>query len=446
MLPLTIVVFGATGDLFKKKLTEAFFDICQKKRVFETYTIIGLSRKLLSHSEFRERAKLALAHIGQEDEVNSFLEHLYYYSIDATDLNSLTDLREILDKVDQGFGASSNKLFYIATVPGTYEEIFKNISLSGLSLPCIGSLRHTTPWIRIVVEKPFGSNLTNALALDELLGQSFKEDQIYRIDHYLAKETVQAIYAFRFENTLFGDIWNKENIEKVHIFAFEDEKKDSIESRKVFYDAVGALRDFGQNHLLELLSLIAMKKAFVSEIRLQRAQTLSQTGLRDVSDVVFGQYEGYKTAGFETSQTETYFRAELFVENDEWTGVPFVLEHGKMLNQTKTGISVFFKSVAEKPNAIHFLIQPDASICVDLNVNDDTSKQMCFDLGNKENQFIYPYEKLLLDLLAGDQTLFVSTDEVKEQWRIAEAIQQKGKTQTLQVYQKGVDPKEIQNK
>ncbi len=443
MLPLTIVVFGATGDLFKKKLTEAFFDICQKKKVFEIYTIIGLSRKLLSHSEFRDLAKLTLAHVGQEDEVDAFLARLYYYNIDATDLNSLIDLREILDRLDQDFGMSSNKLFYIATVPGTYEEIFKNISLSGLGLPCIGGVRHTVPWTRIVVEKPFGSDLKSAIALDQLLGQSFKENQIYRIDHYLAKETVQAIYAFRFENTLFGDIWNKDNIERVHIFAFEDEKKDNVEPRKVFYDAVGALRDFGQNHLLELLSLIAMNKGVPSEIRTQRARVLAQVRVKDDSGVVFGQYEGYKTAGFETSQTETYFKAVLFVDAAEWEGVPFVLEHGKMLHQTKTGISIFFKSAAQKPNTIHFSIQPDASICVDLNVNEGVSKQMCFDLGNKENQFIYPYEKLLLDLLAGDQTLFVSTDEVKEEWRIAEAIQQKGKTQTLQVYKKGSSPEAI---
>jgi glucose-6-phosphate 1-dehydrogenase len=440
MLPLTIIVFGATGDLFKKKLTRAFFDIIQKKYSKERYTIIGISRKHLSHNEFRDFAKQVLSDLDT-DLVNDFLEHLYYYSIDATDIHSLVDLRDILDRVDQGFGITSNKLFYIATLPSTYELIFKNISQSGLSLPCLGSNLPKKPWVRIIVEKPFGSDLSSAVTLDTLLGESFKEEQIYRIDHYLAKETVQAIYAFRFDNILFGDIWNKDHIERVEIFAYEDEKKDSIESRKAFYDGVGALKDFGQNHLLELLSLILMQKPSEGDVRKERARALSLVSLLE-ANLVFGQYEGYRTEGFEHSKVETYFKVVLNIQDDVWQDVPFIIEHGKMLHETKTGISVFFKSKEGKPNVIRFCIQPESIICVDLNITNGESKQMCFSLG-EENQFIYPYEKLLLDALDGDQTLFVSTNEVKESWRIVEEIERVYNRDKMLVYKKGPKPEEI---
>lgn len=434
----TIVIFGATGDLFKKKLAQVFFDICQKKRTEDTFTIIGLSRKHLSHGEFRE---MVVQILEKEDkgEVEKFVAKLYYYSIDATDEFSLADLREILDKVDQSYGVCSNKLFYIATVPSTYELIFKNISVSGLGIPCASQFKEKNAWIKIIVEKPFGNDVKSAKQLDLLLGQSFTEDQIYRIDHYLAKETVQAISSFRFENELFKDIWNKDHIKQVHLFVYEDEKKDTINARKKFYDEVGALNDVGQNHLLEMLSLIAMRKPQTKDapsIRANRALVLQSVCIDEMGQILRGQYEGYREGEYSSSETETYFRAGLKVSLPEWEGVPFVIEHGKMLSETKTAIVIYLKAEGDVENKIEFKIQPEAEICVEMVVQGE-KRNMCFNLLEKENQFIYPYEKLVLDAILGDQTLFVSTEEVKEGWRIAESIKKQFSKTNLTIYKKG---------
>lgn len=441
MIPLTVVVFGATGDLFRKKLARVFFDIYTNHLDTKEFRIVGLSRKMLSHGQFRQLAQDAIGEIAEPEQIENFLQSIFYYSIDATDEFALKDLRDILDKLDQGFGMCSNKLYYIATVPETYESIFQNISNTGLSIPCAATSKDKNAWIRIIVEKPFGSNSESAGKLDSLLGTCFKEEQIYRIDHYLAKETVQAIEAFRFDNPLFTDIWNKDHIKKIHIFAYEDEKKDTIESRKTFYDSVGALNDFGQNHLLEILSLIAMKKpkdGTPESVRRERARVLSATHFTKDSNLVIGQYDGYRTEGFKESNTETYFRAELFVDVPEWQEVSFVIEHGKMLKETKTAVIVELESELGE-NCIEFKIQPEAEICAQVVIHGE-KKNMCFDLGKKENQFIYPYQKLILDAIRGDQTLFVSTDEVKEEWRIAEEIRQQFAHTTLQVYKKGYKP------
>lgn len=444
MLPLTIVVFGATGDLFQKKLARAFFDCAKSGIIPEKFTLIGLSRKLLSHVEFRDLVKSSVGLDIDQNFLESFLQKVCYYSLDATDLFAVEGLREILDNVDQGHGACSNKLFYIATAPDTYEDIFGNISKSGLGVPCVGNFQNQKAWIRIIVEKPFGTDAENAKKLDELLGESFEEEQIFRIDHYLAKETVQNIYSFRFKNILFAPLWSRKYIDKVEIYSFETALVP--DNRKNFYDRVGALRDFGQNHLLELVSLIAMEdpdSAEAKDIRRKRGEALADTHFdyEKKDDLVLGQYEGYADGEFKDSKTETYFRARLSVDNERWKNVPFIIEHGKVLSEIRAGISVYFKKTKaeNQPNVIHFKIQPDSQICVEMStISSDKNEQkmMCFDLGGKENQFIYPYERLLQDALEGDQTLFVSTEEVKEEWRITEEIQEAFSQVLLKIYKK----------
>ena len=447
-LPLTIVIFGATGDLFKKKLARAFFDLTATGAISEKCMLIGLSRKQLSHAEFRDITKEAIGEANPE-RVALFLQNVCYYSIDATDQFALESLRDILDRADAQHGACSNKLFYIATAPNAYEEIFLNISATGLSIPCASSFSGSTAWIRIIVEKPFGTDEKSARRLDEILGESFQEDQIYRIDHYLAKETVQNIYSFRFKNILFAPLWSRKYIDRVVVSSHEDEAKDMMLERRHFYDKVGALRDVGQNHLLELVSLIAMEEPDsdqAADIRKKRAQALSDTRFlySTPDDLVLGQYDGYAVGDLAHSKTETYFKAKLSIENERWRNVPFWIEHGKALSDTKTGISVYFKKAKDEnhPNVIHFNIQPEAQICVDMSAEDtkdgEVKKQMCFELGGAVNHFIYPYEKLLGDAIAGDQTLFVSTDEVREEWRITEEIQSAFSKTNLQIYQKGV--------
>lgn len=450
MMSLSIVIIGATGDLFKRKLVSAIFSIFCRGDLGSKFSIIGISRKFLSHAEFREMARnIISADVNFEEYGEIFLKSLFYYSLDMQDEHSYSEIRKILDNNDFDFKECSNKLFYIATIPYLYEDIFLNIKTSGLSIPCAEDRRSNNAWARIIVEKPFGSDSKNAERLDSILSESFKEDQIYRIDHYLAKETVQNILSFRFKNHLFVPIWSRKFIDRIEIKAFET---IDVFGRQNFYDKVGAVQDFGQNHLLEMLALTTLEEPenFSDKcIREARAKVLSETSFDE--DLILGQYEGYKVSPFENSNTETYFKARLKIENERWRGVPFFIEHGKALSVTQSEISVYFKSDdINSPNVIHFNIQPNAEICVEMNVSDSSlskgglsKKNLCFPLAVTENQHIYPYQKLLLDAFSGDQTLFVSSNEVKEEWRITEEIQKEFEDTELKIYKKGIDPELI---
>lgn len=450
MVSLSIVIIGATGDLFKRKLISALFAIFCKGGLGNKFSIIGISRKFLSHVDFRKLARGVISQDAKFEEYGEvFLNNFFYYSLDAQDENSYLEIRKILDNNDSEFKECSNKLFYVATLPDLYEDIFLNIKKSGLSIPCAEDRRNNSAWARIIVEKPFGNDSKNAEKLDYILSESFQEDQIYRIDHYLAKETVQNILSFRFNNPMFLPVWSHKYIERVEIKAFET---IDVSGRQNFYDKVGAVRDFGQNHLLEMLALIALEEPERLEdkyIREARAKVLRETSFD--RSLVIGQYEGYRTPEFENSNTETYFKAKLKIENERWKGVPFFIEHGKALSSSRSEVSIYFKSnETSSPNAIHFNIQPNAEICVEMNVSDSSSgnnnlnkKNLCFPLAVSENQHIYPYQKLLLDAISGDQTLFVSSDEIKEEWRIAEEIQKEFEDSELKIYKKGIDPELI---
>lgn len=452
MKPLTIVVFGATGDLFRKKLTAVFFDLYSKNLLPEKFTFIGLSRKMLSHGEFREYTKKAIGLGFDEDLLEKFLKNFCYYSIDATDLDSLESLRGILDNIDKAFGECSNKLLYIATVPNLYESIFENIKKSGLSVACASPFGEEKSWIRILVEKPFGTDGTNALKLDQILSESFEEGQIFRIDHYLAKETLQNIFAFRFRNSMFEPLWSKNYIEKIEIRALET--KD-ISGRENFYDKTGAIRDFGQNHLLEMLSLVAMEEPeeFTGEsVQKSRGRLLSSVffNFKNEADLILGQYEGYVN-NLDESQTETYFKAKLLIESSRWEGVPFYIEHGKALSDSNSEIVVTFRpNESRKKNKVIFRISPNPEICTSLSLKNislggdkEEIQEVCFPLLSDESKSIYPYEKLLLDALSGDQTLFVSSAEVKEEWRITSEIQGAISKVKLRIYKEGTEPEKI---
>ncbi len=407
MKPLTIVVVGATGDLFRKKLSAVFFDLYTKKIIPEKFAFIGISRKMLSHGEFRDYTKKAIGLGFDESLLEEFLKNFYYYSVDATDQDSLEALRGILDNSDKAFGECSNKLLYIATVPNLYESIFENIRATGLSTACASPYGEEQAWVRIVVEKPFGTGGENATKLDQILSESFEEDQIFRIDHYLAKETLQNVFSFRFRNSMFEPLWSKKYIEKVEISALET--KD-ISGRENFYDKTGAIRDFGQNHLLEMLSLVAMEEPeeFTGRgVQVSRGRLLRSVffDLKKENDLVIGQYEGYGK-NLEGSKTETYFKARLSVESARWEGVPFYIEHGKALSDSKSEIVVTFKpSENGKRNKVVFRIAPNSEICasvslknISLSGDKEEVQEMCFPLLSDESKSIYPYEKLVLDV------------------------------------------------
>ncbi|MEI8337782.1 MAG: glucose-6-phosphate dehydrogenase [bacterium] len=454
--PLTIVVFGATGDLFKKKLAKVFFDIYEKGILPIDTEVIGISRKPLTDNEWRDWIKGILNRENFTEQEEKFFSKFFYLSGDIKDKKTFEDLSNRLASRDEKIKKCSNKLFYLAVFPALYQELFEMISHSGLAIPCAPGFEQTEGWIKILVEKPFGENAEEAKKLDLLLGTLFKEDQIFRVDHYLAKETIQNLLVFRFANPLFEALWCSKHIKSVSVKMFEE---GTVKERGSFYDNIGALKDVGQNHLLSLLSLVVMEmpKAFSAEgIRSEREKVLNLINVKD--GAVRAQYEGYKNeVGVkENSETETYFKANLIVGNNRWKNVDFVVEHGKGFLKTEAFIEItYFENTPGElflgtPNKLIFEIQPKEKIEIEFSAKKpgfgfEIEKQY-MQFHYKEDAvspFIYPYEKLFLDALSGDQTLFVSTGEMKESWRIVSEIEEKMKKSELKVYENGIDKENI---
>jgi glucose-6-phosphate 1-dehydrogenase len=384
----------------------------------------------------------------KEEDIKHFIDHMYYEQGNFDEPQSYAQLSQRLKLIDDGFGQCSNKLFHLSIPPSLYESIFDRLANSGLTIPCGGD----EGWTRVLVEKPFGNDVETAKNLDKKLGQLFNENQIFRIDHYLAKEALQNIMAFRFANSLFEPLWNHHHIDKVHIKLLE---KIGMERRGATYDYIGALKDVGQNHILQMLALIAMDNpdSFDAvEIRNARAHILKH--LRPMTPrninqfAVRGQYEGYKTeTGVrEYSQTETYFRLETYIDTARWKNVPFYLESGKSLYETKTEIDIYFKNESEeRQNVLTFRIQPDEGIKIrfwvktpgfDMKVEPKTMK---FKYADFQSLSVLPdaYEKVLFDAIMGDQTLFTSTDEVLYAWKYISTVISSWNAVPLTIYKKG---------
>lgn len=468
--PLTIIVFGATGDLFQRKLAGALFDLHLKDLLPERTELVGFSRKLLSVDGFRslvsEWALTGRRH-GEEEKIESFSAHAYYHQGDLTNGESYGSLGEFLEGRDRARGCCSDKIFYLAVPPNLYETVFIRLAKSGLAIPCAPGLPDEAhAWTRVLVEKPFGNDECEAERLDRLLGKLFSEEQIFRIDHYLAKETVQNIISFRFSNGLFEPLWSRTHIERVSIHLSE---KEGVEGRGAFYDGVGALRDVGQNHILQMLALIAMEnpeELSASAIRRARLAVLRAVGAGGRKLSVWaarGQYEGFRheQGVASESMTETYFRLKVFVKNRRWRGVPFFLSSGKALKESDASISVFFKPApcvcpeqhaAPHQNALTFHLSPREEISVLFWAKRPGFKfglepkrlSFSFSEGALAREIPNAYERVLYDCLRGDQTLFAGTEEVKAQWRFITPILEGWGTLPLRVYPKGSSgPKEI---
>ncbi len=454
--PLTIVVFGATGDLFKKKLAKVFFDIYEKGILPVDTEIIGISRKSLTDLEWRDWVKEILNREIFTEKEEKFFSNFFYLSGDIKDKKTFEDLGKRLAQRDEKIKKCSNKLFYLAVFPALYQELFEMISHSGLAVPCAPGFEQSEGWIKILVEKPFGENAKEAEKLDLLLGTLFEEKQIFRVDHYLAKETIQNLLVFRFANPLFESLWCSKHIKSVAVKMFEE---NSVKERGSFYDKIGALKDVGQNHLLSLLSLVIMEmpKTFSAEgIRSQREKVLNVVKIKGESSRA--QYKGYRgeSGVEEDSETETYFKANLAVDNDRWKGVDFIIEHGKGFSKTEAFIEItYFENTPGElflgtPNKLIFEIQPKEKIEIEFSAKKpgfdfEIEKQyMQFHYREETvSPFIYPYEKLFLDALSGDQTLFVSTGEMKEAWRIVTEVEKNMKKNKLVVYERGIDRKDL---
>lgn len=452
--PVTFVIFGGTGDLARNKIFNAIYDLDIKDCLPSQYRIVGFSRKDMSDEDYREFVRNSLA---DKEVSKEFLKHFHYSRGDIKDLETYEDLGGHLNRLDDEFGVCSNKVYYLAVPPNLYEPVFDNLDKADLILPCDKDSKEN--WTRILVEKPFGSNQEEAEKLDMKLGKMFNESQIFRIDHYLAKDAVQNLLFFRFANPIFNPVWNREYVEKVEINI--DETNDASE-RGHFYDSIGALYDMGQSHILQMLSLVAMDEPVSmtsNEIREKREAVLKKITpwSKKVEEYAYrAQYEGYRSEeGVDPeSDTDTFFQLKLEVNDRRWKGVPFYLRSGKALKEKSVRIKIYLKEsksnicpVGEEchyGNDITIDIQPERKIKVKF-----WSKVPGLSSGLEERDLVFEYggdelltdayEKVLFDAIMGDQTLFTTTNEVSMQWGIIKKICKDWQNTPLDIYPKGAD-------
>lgn len=457
MSPTQIIILGGTGDLSRRKLLPALLDLFARGMLPKTFHIIGLARSQWGREEYSAFVKKSLAehhpnHTHTDEQVADFCSHVSYVQGAFDDKSSYSRLIQTIEEFDTKEDTQSNRLFYLAVPPKFYKQIFTDLKGTG------ATTEHESTWTHILVEKPFGHNLATAKELDTLLASLYREDQIFRIDHYLAKEAVQNILSFRFANTLTLAPWNKDSIESVHIKMTE---QIDVGGRAGFYEGVGALRDVGQNHLLQLLALVAMKepKNFnVEEIRSSRAEVLQAlkpvTKETVLSSALRAQYEGYKADENipQDSQTETYFELKTELELDEWEGVPFYIKAGKALSEAEVSIVITLKDVAtglfetksclSVGNKITLTISPEQTIAITLNAKSPglgyqlESRTLSFTCDKGSTEIKNSYEKVLYDSIIGDQTLFTRTEEVLAAWEYITPILEHWQSLPLHTYAK----------
>lgn len=446
MTPTILIILGATGDLAGRKIYPAIYHLYRQGKLPKMFEVVGFSRRDWSDSALREHVKASLVgHHEPSHDVNleHFLARFRYQQGEFTNSTAYVDLAKTLGRIDGEWRACANKLFYLAVPPDLYGTIFDQLAASGLTEPCSDQ----TGWTRIIVEKPFGRDETTAKELDEQLGKLFKEEQIYRIDHYLAKEMVQNILSLRFSNNLFEQSWNEEHIAQIDVRLLETL---GVDNRGDLYDAIGTLRDVGQNHLLQMLALSLMENPgqfdakHVRQARLNALESLALMSPTDAKTKTYrAQYDGYRsTDGVDPrSTTETYFKLVTQSASPRWRGVPLILESGKKLPQVDKSIEITFKhpmpclcpsGTEHHTNTLTISLEPDEAISIkfwlkkpglDFEIEERSFDFLLHDPQEQRRQ-IQGYEKILFDCIAGDQTLFVSTDEVRAMWRFIDRIRQ----------------------
>lgn len=427
-----LVVFGATGDLMERKLTPALYHLFKEKNLPPNFSVVGFSRRDWSDEDFRDHIKRSLKkHYpqGLGRELNKFLRLFSYHQGQLDEPKAYQRLSVRLNKLDRKLKTRSNKLFYLAIPPHFYDNLFHQLAASGLTADS-----HGEGWTRVLVEKPFGKDLIHAQKLDKLLAKLFSEEQVYRIDHYLAKEVLQNIMAFRFSNNLLEDVWNNKFIEKIEIRLLEH---IDVEGRGEFYDAVGALLDVGQNHLLQMLALVTMGNPGAmsgSGIRLKRAEVMDNLHILSSDEIrantLRAQYRGYRREQgvARSSNTETYFKIRTEVEGNRFKGVPIYIESGKNFPENDKQIIVTFKGQNLK-NRIYFKIQPKAGIVIEFWSKRPGAgmqlekKTLDFEYGTEgSHRYLAEYARLISDAIVGDQTLFVSSREALSAWKFIDPI------------------------
>ncbi len=430
-----MVIFGASGDLTQSKLVPALFSLEKKQMLPTDVRIIGLGRTKFSDEQFRAHLRDALKDEKLLDPAlwQKFSQRLSYMAGDYGDPETYRQLGERLGEFDRQFGTKQNRLFYLAIPPEVYGEVIRQLGES--------KLNHSDGWVRIIIEKPFGHDLESARALNAEVHRYFEELQVYRIDHYLGKETVQNILAFRFANYIFQEVWGNKFIDHVQITAAEEEV---VGHRAGYYEHSGVVRDMLQNHMLQLVSLIAMEPPLTmsaKDLRDEKVKVLKAIRPPQLDNSVWGQYQGYRSepGTAPDSNTPTFIALKLFIDNWRWQDVPFYLRTGKALEKKSTEIMIQFKVVPNPifpgearatPDRLGFCIQPNEGIhlCfdmktpgMDMSVTPVTMNFMYKDLiGSRP--LPDAYERLLLDAVQGDASLFTRSDEIEQAWKLVENL------------------------
>ncbi len=434
--PTILVIFGITGELSRSRLLPALFHLFEDKLLPKKFSIVGFARSEFTHQSFRKDIKPK----GSSGDWKAFAEKIYYHRGDITDPRDFQSLHEFLQSLESRGHSCANHLFYFATLPSHYHTISEELSRAELLTGCRIHKRQT----RVVIEKPFGQDLGSAKKLGRTLTKYFLEEQIYRIDHYLGKETVQNLLTVRFANSIFEPVWNRNYIDHVQISALEDA---GIGNRGAFYEQTGAIKDFFQNHLMQLLSLIAMDEPVdlsTESIRDERAKVIKDLKLpseRELKNsLVVGQYADYRQEQkvSANSRTETFVATKLYIENQRWGGVPFYLRTGKKLAKKVSQISVHFKTPLPYlfndqkilPNILVFEIMPNEGIFLNLAAKYPgfgiRLHPVTMELGYHSafrGEFPEAYERLLLDFIEGDQRLFARSDEIEYSWRYVDVLE-----------------------
>jgi glucose-6-phosphate 1-dehydrogenase len=443
--PHIFVIIGATGDLARRKLIPSLYRLITENGIGGQCVLLGVAPGELDDDQYRAWTRDALRDTGLDDgELEAWCDHNVFYQQLGRDPGSYEQLRRRIESIESDRNLPGNRAFYLALPPSVFPAAITGLGEAGLN--------QSPGWARLVIEKPIGTDLESALALNSLVGAFFDERQVYRIDHYLGKETVQNLLTFRFANPIFEAIWNRDRVDYVEITVAEDL---GIGSRAGYYESAGALRDMVQNHLTQVLALVAMEPPIsfdAEQIRNEKVKVVSAIAPIRRDRVVYGQYDagtidgesvpGYREeAGVDAeSLTPTFVGMELEVDTWRWRGVPFYLRTGKRLPKRITEIAVTFQrpplcifhghrdSCVVEPNVLLITLQPDEGFTLNFNVKTPDkalmidSQALSFSHDDVYGRLPDAYQTLILDVIEGDQTLFVRSDEVEASWRLYDPL------------------------